>query len=391
MVTAVMPTYARTDVVFERGEGAFLFDAAGRRFLDFHAGIAVSVLGHCHPHLVSTLQAQAGQLWHTSNVYRIAEQERLAQRLVAATFADMFFFTNSGAEAWEGGIKLIRKFQSTVGQPKRWRVITVEGAFHGRTLAGIAAAKTEKMIKGFGPMVDGFDQVAFGNLNELRAAITDETAGICVEPVLGDGGIKPASLEYLQQLRAVCDEFGLLLMFDEIQVGYGRSGKLFAHEWADIVPDVICIAKGMGGGFPIGAFGATEHAAQGMVPGTHGSTYGGNPLGCAVGNAVLDVLLGDGFLAGVDRTARALWGELLALQARHPGEIETVRGAGLMLGVKTNRPNIDVVNALREHSILTVPAGDNVVRLLPPLIIGSAEIATLINAFDQIFAAPSAA
>jgi acetylornithine/N-succinyldiaminopimelate aminotransferase len=269
-------------------------------------------------------------------------------------------------------------------------VITVEGAFHGRTLAGIAAAKTEKLVKGFGPMAEGFDQVAFGNLNELRAAITDETAGICVEPVLGEGGIMPASLEYLRALRAVCDEFGLLLMFDEIQVGYGRSGKLFAHQWANIVPDVICIAKGMGGGFPIGAFGATEHAAQGMVPGTHGSTYGGNPLGCAVGNAVLDVLLGDGFLEGVDRTARALWGELLALQARYPGEIETVRGAGLMLGVKTTRPHIDVVNALREHDILTVPAGDNVVRLLPPLIIGSAEIATLINAFDQIFAAPSA-
>ncbi|MCB9960235.1 MAG: aspartate aminotransferase family protein [Rhodospirillaceae bacterium] len=374
MIPAVMPTYARADVAFERGEGAYLFDTEGRRYLDFASGIAVTGLGHAHPHLVAALVGQAQLVWHTSNLFRVTGQEKLASRLVANTFADTVFFTNSGVEAWECGIKVARKYHSHTGNPKRWRVITVGGAFHGRTLAAIAAAKTEKMVAGFGPMADGFDQVAFGNLNEARMAVTDETAAICVEPVQGEGGIRAASLDYLRGLRALADEFGILLYLDEIQSGYGRTGKLFAHEWAGITPDIMCAAKGIGGGFPFGACLATEKAASGMVPGTHGTTYGGNPLAMAVGNAVLDVILEPGFLDEVDRVARILWRRLETLVERWPTVLAELRGAGLMLGLKPVGSNADFVAALRARGMLAVPAADNVVRLLPPMIITEDEI-----------------
>jgi acetylornithine/N-succinyldiaminopimelate aminotransferase len=384
MMPAVMPTYARADVMFERGEGAYLYDTDGRRYLDFASGIAVTCLGHAHPHLVQALQDQAGKLWHTSNLFRVPGQEKLAQRLVDATFADTVFFSNSGVEAWEGGVKLIRKHFSHNGQPEKWRVITCGGGFHGRTLAAIAAAKTEKLVKGFGPMVEGFDQVAYGNLNELRAAITPETAAICVEPVQGEGGIVPGDLDYLRGLREVADEFGLLLYFDEIQSGFGRTGKLFAHEWAGIAPDVMCTAKGIGGGFPLGAFMATEAAADGMGPGAHGTTFGGNPLAMAVGNAVLDVLLEPGFLDHVQAISRDLWDKLVALTKRHPTIYKELRGAGLMLGLEAVPPVADVIGALREEGMLVVAAGRNTMRLLPPLIIGEAEVDEAIAILDRV-------
>lgn len=383
-MSAVMSTYGRYDLEFERGEGAYLYTADGRRFLDFAAGIAVNSLGHSHPHLVKTLQEQAGKLWHVSNLYNIPDQTRLADRLAAATFADKVFFCSTGLEAMEGAIKLCRRYHIANGAPERWRVVTVEGAFHGRSLATIAAAKNEKHLEGFGPPVDGFDQVPFGNLNELRAAIGPETAAITFEPVQGEGGIRPADLESLRSLREIADEFGVLLLFDEVQCGNGRTGKLFAHEWAGIAPDVMAIAKGIGGGFPIGAFLATEEASKGMVPGTHGSTFGGNPLAVAVGNAVLDVLLEDGFLENVDKTGRKFWDRLNETVARHPKVYESVRGAGLMLGVKCFVPAGDVVVALQKEGMLTVPAGDNVARFLPPLNIEDSHIDEAIEIIDRV-------
>lgn len=390
MISPVMPTYARADVSFERGDGPWLFAADGRRYLDFASGIAVTGLGHCHPHLVKALTDQAAKLWHTSNLFRIPEQERLAERLVANTFADTVFFTNSGVEAWECGVKLVRKYHYERGQPKRWRIITATGSFHGRTLAAIAAAKGEKLTKGFGPMVDGFDQVPFGNTNELRNAITDETAAIHVEPVQGEGGIRAADPDYLRHIRAICDEYGLLLYLDEIQSGYGRTGKLFAHEWSDVKPDVLCAAKGIGSGFPLGACLATESAAAGMTAGSHGTTYGGNPLAMAVGNAVLDVLLEPGFLDHVQTVAARLHGKLNDLAARYPSVIEEVRGSGLMIGLKAGVPNGDLITALREAGMLTVPAGENVVRLLPPMIIGDDEVERAIDILSGVAADLSA-
>ncbi len=369
MSGALMPTYARADLAFERGEGAYLFGDDGRRYLDFGSGVAVNALGHAHPHLVKALQDQAGKLWHCSNLFQIPEGERLAARLCARSFAEVAFFCNSGAEAVEGAIKLARKHFHEQGAPERNRVITCSGAFHGRTLATISAAGNPKHLTGFGPATDGFDQVAFGNMNELRAAITDETAAILVEPVQGEGGVRPATLDYLRALRAVCDEFGLLLLFDEVQSGMGRTGKLYAYEWAGIAPDVMALAKGLGGGFPVGAVLATEAAAGGMTPGSHGSTFGGNPLAMAVGNAVLDVILGEGFLDRVDRIARLAWDRLSGLVARYPGVLTELRGAGLLLGLKCAVPNGDLVARLREGGLLTVPAAENVVRLLPPLVI----------------------
>jgi acetylornithine/N-succinyldiaminopimelate aminotransferase len=386
VIPVVMPTYARADVVFERGEGPYLFDTNGKRYLDFASGVAVTAFGHAHPYLIKALTDQAHKVWHTSNLYRVAGQESLGRRLVDNTFADTVFFTNSGVEAWECAIKVVRKYQYETGHPERWRIITAGGAFHGRTTTAIAATKQEKMVKGFGPMQDGFDQVAFGNMNELRAAITNETAGISIEPVQGEGGIRTGSLDYLRALRTVCDEYGLLLLFDEIQTGMGRTGKLFAHEWADVTPDVMAVAKGIGGGFPLGACLATEKAAVGMTPGTHGSTYGGNPLATAVGNAVLDLMLEPGFLEGVDRIARVLWNRLNELAARHPKVVAEVRGAGLLLGlrIKPEIVNGTVVDRLRDAGLLTVGAGDNVVRLLPPLIITEAEIDEAVTILDKV-------
>ncbi len=373
-MTALMPTYDRFDIAFERGEGAWLQSADGRRYLDFGAGIAVIGLGHCHPHLVAALRRQAGKLWHCSNLYRIPEQERLAARLVEASFADAAFFCNSGAEAMECGLKLVRKYHDMAGAPERYRVITFTGAFHGRTMATVAAGGSAKHLDGFAPAVEGFDQAAFGDVAAARAAITDETAAILVEPVQGEGGINPAPPGFLDGLRALCDEYGLLLFFDEVQCGIGRTGKLFAHQWAGVFPDVMALAKGLGGGFPVGACLAAGDAARTLTPGSHGSTFGGNPLAMAVANAVLDVVLEDGFLAAVTANGETLRGRLGTLPGKFPGVVTEVRGLGLMLGLKCLAPNRALVERLLADGLLSVPAADNVVRLLPPLIIGEAEI-----------------
>ena len=380
-----MPVYSRTEVQFERGEGAYLFDTEGRRFLDFTAGIAVNALGHAHPYLVEKLGEQAQKLWHTSNLFRVPGQESLAKRLTDNSFADTVFFTNSGVEAWECGVKVVRKYHSSNGHPEKFRIITIEGAFHGRTMTAIAAAKSEKMVKGFGPLIDGFDQVPFGNLNELRAAITPETAAINVEPIIGEGGIKVSSPDYLRALREIADEFGLLLFFDEIQCGMGRTGKMFFHEWHDVKPDVMCIAKALGGGFPVGACLATEKAASGMTAGSHGSTFGGNPLAMAVGNAVLDVMLKPGFLDGVDRVARLLHRRLGDVAERHPKVLAEIRGAGLMIGLKCQQDvqNNKLIESLFKRQMLTVSAAENVVRLLPPLIIDESHIDEAVGILDQ--------
>lgn len=383
MIPAVMPTYARIDVVFERGEGPYLYDTGGRKYLDFGAGIAVNALGHSHPYMVKKLTQQVAKLWHCSNLYRIAEQERLAERLVEHTFADSVFFANSGAEAMECAFKMVRRYFDENGQPGRYRVITLEGAFHGRTLANLAAGRQAKHLEGFDPIVDGFDQVPFGNMNELRAAISDETAAIVAEPVQGEGGILPADLGYLRELRDVADEFGLLLVFDEVQTGIGRTGKLYAYEWSGVAPDILATAKGLGNGVPIGACMATEKVAAAMTPGTHGSTFGGNPLAAAAGNAVLDVVLEDGFLERVDAVAELMWRRLQGLAKFHPDVIEEIRGAGLMLGIKCKVPNMDMVNLLREKGLLTVPAADNVVRLLPPLIIEEVHVNEALAILDR--------
>lgn len=382
MIPAVMPTYARIDVVFERGEGAYIWDTSGRRYLDFTSGIAVNALGHAHPYLVEKLTEQAHKLWHCSNLFRVAGQESLAARLKDLTFADTMFFTNSGVEAWECAVKVVRKYHYETGNPEKNRFIVAGGAFHGRSTTAIAAAKSEKMVKGFGPLLDAFDQVAFDNLNELRAAITPQTGAIMVEPILGEGGIRPASPDYLRGLRETADEFGLLLVLDEIQSGVGRTGKLFAHEWSGVTPDVMPIAKGIGGGFPVGACLATEKAAVGMVPGTHGSTFGGNPLAMAVGNALLDVVTAPGFLERVQTMGDRLLAGLEAVVARHPAVLELARGKGLMLGVKTRVSTADMVTKLRENGMLTVPAADNVIRILPPLTIGEAEIAECLDILE---------
>jgi acetylornithine/N-succinyldiaminopimelate aminotransferase len=374
MIPALMPTYNRADLAFERGQGAWLYTADGRRFLDFGAGIATSSLGHDNAHLVAAITEQAAKVMHVSNLYRVPGAERLAARFVAATFADSVFFCNSGAEANEGMIKMIRRAAYETGHPERFRIICFEGAFHGRTLATLAATGNAKYLKGFGPVVDGFDHVPFNNLNALRDAIGPQTAGIIVEPVQGEGGIRPAQLQFLRDLRTTCDEFGLYLGLDEIQSGMGRSGKLFAHEWAGIEPDVISAAKGIAGGFPMGAILAKEAIAKYLVPGTHGTTFGGNPLACAAANAVLDVILAPGFLDGVDRVARRFWHKLVAVAAEYPTVFEDARGAGLLLGLKCVVPQGEVQAAFLAEGLLSVAAGDNVVRLAPPLIITDADV-----------------
>lgn len=380
---AVMPTYARAELAFERGEGCWLTATDGRRFLDFAAGIAVNVAGHAHPHLVAALTGQAGKLWHVSNVFRIPEGEILARRLADLTFADVVFFTNSGAEAIECAIKTARKYHASNGHPERYRLITFEGAFHGRTLATIAAGGQKKYLDGFGPPVDGFDQVPFGNHEAVEAAIGPATAGILVEPVQGEGGVKPLPPQCLRGLRDLCDKHGILLIFDEIQCGVGRTGRLFAHEWAGISPDIMAVAKGIGGGFPVGACLATREAAKGMTAGSHGSTYGGNPLAMSVANAVLDIVTAPGFLDHVGDMARRMSQRLAELKDRFPQVISEVRGSGLLMGLKTVVPNTEFVAALREEGLLTVGAGENVVRLLPPLIIGETELRYAIEAIER--------
>ena len=376
MTSSLLPTYARYPLAFAKGEGCWLETADGARYLDLGGGIAVASLGYTHPHLVAALTEQAGKLWHTSNLFQIPEAERLGARLCAASFADYAFFANSGAEALEGAIKTARKYHASQGHPERFHVVTFTGAFHGRTYATIAAGGNDKYIEGFGPKAPGFDRVAWGDIAAVRQAIGPQTAAILVEPIQGEGGIRVPPPGFLRALREICDTHGLLLIADEVQCGVGRTGKLFAYEWSGIEPDIMAIAKGIGGGFPLGAFLTTKEAGKGMVVGTHGTTYGGNPLAMAVGNAVLDVVLADGFLADVVRRGADLARRLEAIVARHHnGAIAGVRGMGLMLGLEVRVPPAEFCAAARAEHVLTIPAGDGVVRLLPPLILSDEEIA----------------
>ena len=383
MIPSVLPTYSRAPLAFVRGEGCWLVEADGRRFLDLGAGIAVNALGHAHPALVEALTAQAATLWHTSNLYEIPQQTALADRLVAQTFADTVFFTNSGTEACELAVKMARKHFHHKGQPERVEIITFSGAFHGRSAAGIAAAGSEKMTHGFGPLLPGFVHLDWGDHDALEPAITDRTAAILIEPVQGEGGIRPLPDQCLKGLRALCDAKGILLILDEVQCGMGRTGRLFAHEWAGVTPDIMMVAKGIGGGFPLGAVLATEAAAAGMTAGTHGSTYGGNPLGCAVGARVLDIVADPAFLAEVNRKAALFRQKLEALVATHPDLFEDLRGSGLMLGLKCRVANTDLVRAGYDQQLITVPAADNVVRLLPPLTISDAEIDEALHRLER--------
>ncbi len=381
MISAVLPTYNRAPIAFTHGEGSWLTTEDGTRYLDLGGGIAVNVLGHAHPALVAVLTEQAGKLWHVSNVYRIPEQERLAELLVDKTFADTVFFTNSGTETAELAIKMARKYHSDKGTP-RAEILAFEGAFHGRSTGAIAAAGSEKMTKGFGPLMPGFRQLPFGDLDALTAAISDQTCAVIVEPIQGEGGIRSLSDAFLRKLRDLCDQHGALLIFDEVQCGVGRTGKLFAHEWAGVAPDIMMVAKGIGGGFPLGAVLATENAASGMVAGTHGSTYGGNPLGCAVGAKVMQIVADDAFLADVSRKGAQFAQGLEGLVAAHPTVFEAVRGQGLMLGLKCKVTNTDVVKAAYDQHLLTVAAADNVIRLLPALNIPEADIAEALARLD---------
>ncbi len=383
MVTSVMPTYGRIDIAFERGEGPYLYSTDGRRFLDFATGIATNSLGHAHPKLAKAIADQAAKLMHVSNLYRIPEQEALADKLVATSFADTVFFCNSGAESLEGSIKVARRYQFHVGQPQRTKVICCNHAFHGRTLGTLSATDKEAYREGFGPRVQGFTHVAFGNLNEMRdAAASDDAAAILVEPVQGEGGIFVASPEYLQALREIADEFGLMLVFDEVQCGMGRTGKLWAHEWSGIAPDIMASAKGLGGGFPVGAVMASEKAASGMKPGLHGSTYGGNPLAMAAAKTVLDIISESAFLEHVVKTSESLREQLKKLVAKHPGVIEEVRGSGYLMGLKCVVPAGDLQTALREKGLLTVGAGENVLRVLPPLTIEESHVSEAVSMID---------
>jgi acetylornithine/N-succinyldiaminopimelate aminotransferase len=379
----VLPTYARVDLAFERGEGAWLFTAEGDRYLDFTSGVAVNALGHAHPYLIEALTEQAHKVWHVSNLYRIPEGERLADRLCALSFADTVFFQNSGAEAIECAIKMARKYQSASGKPERYRIITFEGAFHGRTLAAIAATGNKKYLEGFGPPVDGFDQVPFADLEATKKAIGPQTAAIMIEPVMGEGGVRVVPHTFLRALRKLCDDNGLLLIFDEIQTGFGRTGDMFAYQHTGVTPDIMTVAKALGGGFPVGACMATTEASKGMTAGTHGSTFGGNPLAMAVGNAVLDVIAADGFLDRMKNNALLLKQRLAELKDRHASVLAEVRGEGLLIGLRMIPQASEMVDELRAEKMITVAAGDNVVRLLPPLIIGEKEIAEAIGCIDR--------
>jgi acetylornithine/N-succinyldiaminopimelate aminotransferase len=371
----LLPTYARVDLAFERGEGAWLVATNGERYLDFTSGVAVNALGHAHPHLIAAIGEQAQKLWHVSNLYRIPEAERLAERLCRASFADVAFFANSGAEATECAIKMARKYQSARGKPERFRIITFEGAFHGRTLATLAAGGQKKYLDGFGPVVEGFDQMPFGDLAATKRAIGPATAAILIEPVMGEGGVRVVAPEFLRALRQLCEDNGLLLIFDEVQTGIGRTGDLFAYQHTGVVPDIMALAKALGGGFPLGACLATAEAANGMTAGTHGSTFGGNPLAMAAGNAVLDVVLTDGFLERVRRVSLALKQRLAEIKDRYPSVIAEVRGEGLLVGLRAVVPSGELVDELRAQKMIVVAAGDNVVRLLPPLIVSDEDVA----------------
>jgi acetylornithine/N-succinyldiaminopimelate aminotransferase len=383
-IPSLLPVYKRSPIEFERGEGAYLFDRQGRRYLDFGTGLAVSLLGHTHPHLVAALKQQGEKLWHCSNLYGIGPQQKLADRLVARSFADTAFFCNSGAEALECAIKMTRSHFYHRGQPERFRIITFEGAFHGRTMATITAGGQDKYLEGFRPGLPGFDQLPLGDVERVLATIGEGTAAILIEPIQGESGIRQPQIAFLEELRRICDEHDLLLIFDEVQAGMGRTGRLFAYEWTRITPDIMTLAKGLGGGFPIGACLATARAASGMMPGTHGSTFGGNPLGCAVANAVLDVILEEGFFEHVREVAADLRARLRQLADRYPGIILEIRGEGLLIGLRYAPLNTDVVAKLMARGLVTVPAGENVVRLLPPLIIERAQVDEAVTALEEV-------
>ena len=392
MFPVLLPTYNRTDIAFVRGEGSWLFADDGKRYLDFGAGIAVNAFGHANPKLVAALTEQAGKLWHTSNLYRVPGQESLAKKLVENSFADTVFFTNSGAEAAELAFKMARRYQYVSGHPERFQIISFEGAFHGRTMAAIAATGNEKYLEGFGPKMPGFDQVPLSgqvgeDLAALNRMIGPQTAALIIEPLQGEGGVRPVAPDFLRALRKICDDQGLLLIFDEIQTGVGRTGKLFAYEWLGITPDIMCVAKAIGGGFPLGALLATAEAAKGMTAGTHGTTYGGNPLAMAVGNAVMDMVLAPSFLEHVNKVAGYLNQQLGALVAAHPAIFAGVRGQGLMLGLEMKIPNTDFITAARQAGLVVLPAGDNVVRLLPPLTVSEAELREAISLMNRAAAA----
>jgi len=379
----LLPTYARVNLAFERGEGAWLIATDGERYLDFTSGVAVNALGHAHPQLVAALTEQAQKVWHVSNLYQIPEAERVARRLCDASFADVVFFCNSGAEAMECAIKMARKYQSAIGKPERYRIITFEGAFHGRTLATLAAGGQKKYLEGFGPVVEGFDQVPFGDLEAAKRAVGPETAAILIEPIMGEGGVRVVEPSFLRALRELCDLHGLLLVFDEVQTGMGRTGELFAYQRTGATPDIMALAKALGGGFPVGACLATSEAAKGMTAGTHGSTFGGNPLAMSVASAVLDVMLAPGFLDRVRRTGLLFKQRLAEIRDRYPSVIAEVRGEGLLIGVRALVPAVQLVDALRAEKMIAVSAGDNVVRLLPPLIVSEQEIAEGVARLDR--------
>ena len=382
MTSSLLPTYARIDLAFERGEGAWLFSTKGEAYLDFGCGIAVTALGHAHPHLVAALVAQGQRIWHVSNLFQIPQAEELARRLVAATFADFVFFTNSGTEALEGAVKTARKYHYASGRPEKTRIITLEGAFHGRSLAALAAGGSPKYLEGFEPRLDGFDHVPFGDLDAMKAAVGPHTGAILIEPIQGEGGVRVLPQSYLEAVRRLCDDNGLLLIFDEVQTGIGRTGPLFAYQRVGVTPDIMMIAKGIGGGFPLGAFLMTREAGKGMTLGTHGTTFGGNPLATAIGNAVLDIILADGFLARSTHMAALLKQKLVELQGKYKGVIAEVRGEGFLLGLKLHVPIADFVAAGLKEKIIVIAAGDNVVRLLPPLIVGEAEIAEALRRLE---------
>ena len=385
----LLPVFARADLGFSRGEGCYLIATNGERYLDFTSGVAVNALGHAHPHLVKALQEQATKLWHMSNLFKSPDGEILAARLCEQSFADFVFFCNSGAEAMEGVIKLVRHHHFSKGHPERYRIITFEGAFHGRTLATLAATGSAKYLEGFGPPMDGFDQVPHGDIEAVKKAIGPNTAGILIEPVQGEGGVRSAPNVFFKALRELCDQHGLLLAFDEVQTGMGRTGDLFAYKRLGVTPDVMSLAKALGGGFPIGAVLASAKAAEGMAPGSHGSTFGGNPLAVAAANAVLDVMLKPGFFDHVQKMSLLLKQKLASVVDRYPSVLSDVRGEGLLIGVKAVVPSGDLVAALRDERLLTVGAGDNVVRLLAPLIVTEAEIDQSIQSLERACAALS--
>ena len=379
----LLPTFARVDLAFEKGEGAWLTATNGERYLDFTSGVAVNALGHAHPKVAEAIAAQAHKAIHVSNLFRVPEQEKVGDRLCAESFADYAFFCNSGAEAMEGAIKTARKFHAVSGKPERYRIITFEGAFHGRTLATLAAGGQKKYLEGFGPVVEGFDQVPFGDLEAVKKAITPETAAILVEPIQGEGGVRVPPNAFLKSLRALCDQHGMLLIFDEVQCGMGRSGELFAYQRTGVEPDIMALAKALGGGFPVGAFLCTKEAGKGMTPGTHGSTFGGNPLAMAAANATLDVMLAPGFLDRVKQISLLFKQRLAEFKDRFPGVIAEVRGEGLLLGLRCVIPNGQLVDALRDERLLTVAAGDNVVRLVPPLIVSESEVSDAMDMLER--------